>query len=429
MQNNLGYRVGRVILLGLVVFLVFEVAGAQENLKKKIIEFGWDIPSPAFVRDHIREMEARPFDGVVFRTKDFNHIFDTRPWTANAFKPDMDALSAIKWGTFTDNFLILYTANNRKMDWFDNAQWKVIEANMQSFSKAVMAGRCVGVCFDQEAYGDDPWIFTGNYPGKTFEEVAAQVRIRGGQFMRALQSATPTMKMLNFFQLTYFGDTDQCQHIWRNEKQWNILTEADPVVRMQKLSERPYALYCSFFIGMLEAAGPGVTFIDGNELAYYYDSPYDFYYHYHEMKQTSLNLVPETLRPKYIAQTQAGNAVYFDILMVDAYGKERDVFVPSDDMTHAERLKFLEHNVYYALTTADEYFWFYTEKANWWSDLVPPDTADGPKNGVTADVQEAIVSARTKYEQGKPLGYDITEMVTRGWTVADKAYEERKKKQ
>jgi hypothetical protein len=31
------------------------------------------------------------------------------------------------------------------------------------------------------------------------------------------------------------------------------------------------------------------------------------------MKQSALTLVPETLRPKHIAQVQAGNAVYYDI--------------------------------------------------------------------------------------------------------------------
>src|SRR4051794_1391372 len=33
---------------------------------KKLIEFGWDEPDTAFMRQHVAEMEATPFDGCVF---------------------------------------------------------------------------------------------------------------------------------------------------------------------------------------------------------------------------------------------------------------------------------------------------------------------------------------------------------------------------
>ena len=176
---------------------------------------------------------------------------------------------------------------------------------------------------------------------------------------------------------------------------------------------------------MLEAAGPGATFIDGNEFAYYYDSPDQFYRHYHEMKQSALTLVPEALRLKYVTQAQAGNAVYFDILMADAWGNPRPIFVPSNFLTPVERLKFLEHNVYYALATSDEYVWFYSENMNWWRDLVPADAAFGPKNSLPVGLEDAIASACRKYDGGAPLGYDISDMIARGWKRAAKSYEER----
>ena len=34
--------------------------------KKKLIEFGWDEPDTAFMREHVAEMERTPFDGCVF---------------------------------------------------------------------------------------------------------------------------------------------------------------------------------------------------------------------------------------------------------------------------------------------------------------------------------------------------------------------------
>jgi hypothetical protein len=90
-----------------VLFLFSSATSAQSRPKKKIIEYGWDVPYPDFVRDNIREMEKRPFDGIIFRTKGFDHVFDVRPWNKAELQPQLDTLAQIKWGTFTDNMLTL----------------------------------------------------------------------------------------------------------------------------------------------------------------------------------------------------------------------------------------------------------------------------------------------------------------------------------
>jgi hypothetical protein len=431
-MTGISRQSGIIITASILLFpAAFHLLSAQERPRKKLIEFGWDVPYPAFVRDHIREMETRPFDGIIFRTKEYNHAFDTRPWTPDIFKPDMDALAAIKWGKFTDNFLTLYAANTGKMDWFNDAQWNVIEVNMRLFSHAAVTGRCVGVCFDNEPYGNDPWVYTGKFPGKTYDEVAVQVRKRGRQFMTALQTSLPDIKVLHFFQLSYYGDTTEETRTYRKETRWDLLNEPDRTIWTQKLSERWLALFYPFFLGMLDAAGPKVTFIDGNEFAYYYDSPDDFYRHYYQMKQSVLTIVPPELRPKHSAQVQAGNAVYFDILATGDWGRARKptpAFVPSNFLTPEERLRFLEHNVYYSLVTADEYVWFYSEHLNWWRELVPKEKAFGPEQGLPSGVEDALIRARTKWEKQEPLGFDISEMISRGWEMVEKAYEEQGKK-
>ncbi len=401
---------------------------AQERPKVKLLEFGWDNPLPEFVRDHIREMEKRPFDGLIFRTKEYNHAFDTRAWSAAAFQPEMNTLAAIKWGKFTDNFLTLYAANNGKMDWFNDAQWKTIEANMRLFAKAAKAGKCVGVVFDNEPYGNDPWVYTDKFPGKSYDEVAAQVRKRGARFMTALQSAQPNLKVMHFFQLSYYGDTTEETHNYRKETRWDLLNEPDQKVRAQQLSGRWLSLFYPFFLGMLDAAGPGVTFIDGNEFAYYYDSPDDFYRHYYQMKQSALTMVPENLRNKHRRQVQAGMAVYYDLLAADKWGNSFQKFVPSNFMTREERLRYLEHNVFYALSSTDEYVWFYSENLNWWKSVTPPDKKFGPDIEVPPGVEEAVISARDKHLRGKPLGYDISDVIARGWEKTDQAYREQEKK-
>jgi len=87
---------------------------------QKIVEYGWDVPYPDFVRDNIREMEKQPFDGIIFRTKGFDHVFDIRSWEADKLKPQLDTLAQIEWGKFEHNFLTLYAANKDGMNWFDD---------------------------------------------------------------------------------------------------------------------------------------------------------------------------------------------------------------------------------------------------------------------------------------------------------------------
>jgi hypothetical protein len=359
----------------------------EQRPKKKIVEYGWDVPYPEFVRDNIREMEKRPFEGIIFRTKGFDHIFDTRPWKQADLQPQLGTLAQIKWEKFTDNFLTLYAANNQNMDWFNDEHWKTIIENMKLFSLAVKSGHCVGVCFDPEPYGTDPWVYPGSYKDKSFEEVANQVRRRGKEFIIALQEHSPELKLLSFFQLGLYPD---------------IVDEPDPQARQQKLLKKWMVLLPAFCIGMLEGAGPGTVLIDGNESAYYYESPDDYYRAYHLIRQRAQALVPETLRKKYNAQMQAGVALYID----QTLGK-RTTQTTSQFLTSEQQLKFFEHNVYYALTTSDEYIWCYSERMNWW----PPQEKAGEDRKLPAGVEEALVSARGKYERGEPLGYDIKDMI------------------
>src|SRR5215475_3478426 len=95
---------------------------------KKLIEFGWDEPDTAFLRKHIREMEKRPFDGVVFdiivQDPKGPQRFDQVNWGARRFKmkelqPAIDDLKASKSYRLTDNFLRLNVMPG-DVDWFDD---------------------------------------------------------------------------------------------------------------------------------------------------------------------------------------------------------------------------------------------------------------------------------------------------------------------
>jgi len=273
------------------------------------------------------------------------------------------------------------------MDWFNDEQWNVIVKNMKLFSLAIRSGNCVGVCFDPEPYDTDPWVYPGPYKDKSFDQVCDQVRRRGRQFIIALQEHMPEIRVLSLFQLGLFG---------------HVVDEPDTTIRQEKLHKQWMPLLPAFCIGMLEGAAPGTILIDGNESAYYYENHHKFYQDYHLIRQRAQTLVPKELRKKYNSQVQAGMALYID----QALGK-RTVKTISQSMSREQQLKFFEHNVYYALTTSDEYVWCYSERMNWW---LPPEKVKKDRV-LPRGVEQALVSARQKYEQGKPLGYDIKDMV------------------
>ena len=169
-------KYGLPIVLTLALSLLLpESLSAQSRPKKKIVEYGWDVPYPDFVRDNIREMEKRPFEGLIFRTKGFDHVFDVRPWNKADFQPQLDTLAQIQWQKFTDNFLTLYAANQWKMDWFNDDQWKVITENMKLFSLAVKSANCVGVCFDPSR----PGTIRGRIRARTERQVVRPGRRQG----------------------------------------------------------------------------------------------------------------------------------------------------------------------------------------------------------------------------------------------------------
>ena len=355
-----------------------------ERPAKKLIEYGWDVPYPDQLRQDIHAMEKRPFDGIIFRLRDYNHAFDPRPWDETKVQPQFDDLAAIQWQTFTDNFLCLYAANNWNMDWYNDEQWNGITMNLRLSAKAAKTGRCVGIVFDPEPYGDNPWAYAGKHADLSFAEVEAQVSKRGAQFITAIQTELPDVRLLTFFHQSLFEE---------------LLDTPDIQERQKRLSRHPWALLSAFWNGVLEAAAPGVRIIDGYEPAYYFLEREQFFRAYHLMRQRSLALVPPELRAKHAVQFQPGMALYMDHLL--ALRQPPEEFL-SNYLTPPERLRWWEHNVYYALATSGEYVWCYSERMNWWQGNAP----DG--------AEAAIRSAQQKMADGQPLGFAIADFIAAG---------------
>jgi hypothetical protein len=356
--------------------------GTAQSLGKKMIEYGWDVPFTDYVRAHIREMEHRPFDGLIFKLRGSGNVLTPKAENPASYAKDYEDLAKTRWGSFKDNFIATWAASDQ--DWFNDAQWRAIEGNVRLVARAGRIGRCVGLCWDPEPYGTNPWEYKRfSKDGKrSFEECERVVRGCGAQFMRAIRSEMPRAKILTFFQLSLFG---------------HLCLPMAPKERAAKLSQDGYALLPAFLMGMLDAIGEA-TIIDGNENAYYYTDSAQHYGVYQLMKQRALMLVDPALWGQYREHVQAGQALYMD----QYYGLRGDIKTLGTYMTPEERNQWFEHNAYWAMFTTDEYVWCYSEKMNWWTNTdVPPGS------------EAALRSAEIKVREGKPLGFDFQAIVKR----------------
>jgi len=198
--------------------------------------------------------------------------------------------------------------------------------------------------------------------------------------MGALSEEMPRCVLLFLFQLSGFKN--------------DILSESQQQ-RNEKLSFHHYGLMPAFLNGLLEAAPPGITFVDGNESAYYYTDEARYFEAYHRVRQRARLLIDRTLWSTYCRQVQMGQALY-----VDQYFGLRDKRVLGDRMTEQEQKDWFEHNAYWALYSSDRYVWCYSERMNWWTG-----------EGVPPGAEDVLRSATLKVENGQELGFDLDPII------------------
>ncbi|MDX9975531.1 MAG: hypothetical protein RBU21_21270 [FCB group bacterium] len=369
----------------LIIAPLFSVsAAAQDHVvipDRKLVEYGWDVPTSDFVAAHIAEMEGRPFDGLLFRLQGGWNVLEPAAWPEDKFKADFEILPAIQWNTFTDNFVMMLAASDQ--DWFNDAHWDAITSNVRLVSRAARLAKCVGLCFDAEPYGTNPWDYskTAHASEKSYAEYSAMARKRGGQFMKAIESEFPNPRILNFYLTNLFAQ---------------FLDPMPDEVRKERLSKHDYALFPPFLEGMLENAGPNTEIYDGNESAYYYTEKTPYFESYQSVKGRGPRLYDPTLEPLYRKHVRMGQALYVD----QYYGLRQNTPTLGNFMPPEDQAKWFEHNVYWALHTSDRYVWCYSERMDWWKN-----------ENIQPGSLEAIRSARGKIARGEPLGFDLAPII------------------
>ncbi len=370
----------KVLVLANIGLISINCSAIQPS--KKLIEYGWDRPYPDFVRENILEMEKKPFDGIMFRLRKYDHMFDIRQWDLNEINQQREDLVNINWEKFTDNFLCLYAANRWGMDWFNDNHWKIIEAHVKLIAQIAKAGNLVGLCLDPEPYGNNPWSYD-DYIQYSFEEVSEKVRERGEQFITAIQADMPHVKLLTLYNFSLYHSVADVKTVRARER---------------KLKTYPWPLYPAFLDGMLQAAGPSVTIIDGFEQSYSFYESNQFFEGRDVIKSKSMDIVSPENRQKYKEQVSAGMAVFVDHLLAM---RPKPKLYASYYLDEETRLLWLQKNVYNALLASDEYVWLYSQRMNWWNNEIPKGAED------------ALRAVLNKVANQQPMEFSIQSAIER----------------
>jgi len=313
---------------------------------KKLIEWGWDEPGPAFMREHCQDMDRMGFDGVIFHA---DAVRDGKPlnfawqcWGHTKFEwsdlqGSLENLQACRFVRMTDNFL-RFNVCPGDVDWFDDAAMAVVWNNAKLAARLAKQGGCKGFMFDVEMYHKALFSYPEQNqlrPG-SFEEYEAKLRQRGREFMQAVNSEFPDIKMMLTYAYTITGT-------------------------VAGRPKAPYGLLKSFLDGMFEAAAPKTTIIDGYEGAYPFRKHSQFVQAARTVKQgmAAVTGVPDAYR-KHL---RVAFGIWMDMNFrrygwhTNAADAEANYFTPDE----------FEYSVFSGLDVTDEYVWIYTEKPLWWT--------------------------------------------------------------
>jgi len=368
------------------------VSGARATFpEKKIIYFGWDMPSDTQrILEGIDEWQDLPFDGIAVRIRDYCFSFANRGYDEEAVQKSIEEMKQVKWGRFTDNFMWMIGGDD--VDWFDEEAWSddgFIIRNVRVVARIGKAGGFAGILFDPEMVF---WGRKGNgwdyrkMPNKdkySVHEYRMMARRRGEQYINAIEEFMPNTNFITLFWSIKHTPGIALAKAKSEEERDRIVAEAEE-----------YGLVSDFMIGVLKGADKGTMIYDGMEVSYGSVDTWDFARHNQKFRDTYIGAIPPELRYKFRAQTGVSQPVYLDPIANTIRWAQHSV---GTYMTPEERGKVVGHVVYQALTTSDKYHWFYSERGNFLrgKKLVHPETIKGIRHAVEA------------YQNGRPLGYDV----------------------
>lgn len=315
---------------------------------QKIIEIGWDSLTPEILQKNLQEIEKRPFDGVAIHVTGKNEkgtltltwLHGTTAKKHEWFQDTITLLKNLKFQRLTDNFIIV-GANPGNIDWFDDPGWEIIIANWKLAAAIAKEVGFKGIMFDPEAYcppyNQFKYICQSGREQHNFQQYQSKARERGRQVMEAIITEYPDITLFSLFMYTYNFLLQPGTEAWSFD----------------------HSLQPAFFDGMLDAASPSVTFVDGNERVYAASQDQDYLQGRLEVKKHALAYVTPENRQKYQAQVQ-----YAPAFFLDSYGCTKAH--RAKNMYGLSPMEKFYQDLVSAARYSDGYIWIYGERYRWW---------------------------------------------------------------
>jgi hypothetical protein len=343
---------------------------ATEASAKSLIEMGWDEPDPAFMRQHLAEIEAQPFDGLVYHVggdrggdaKGLTGAFTwkawgTRRWTDAELATDLRDLQAIRWTKFRHNFLRV-NMTPADLDWFDD--YSPVLANLTLAASIARRAGSTGILFDTESYEGQPFSYPKQKgtPKRSFKQYQDQIRLRGAEVMRAFEKGYPGLTLFLTLGATHA----------------DIQRRGDNI----QFDKGLYGLLPAFVEGLVDGASPSAKIVDGMEGSYPVrtNAEVENYFKQHDL------YLPTTKDPaKYRKTVSRGMGLWFD------FDWRHRGWNPDKPDSNYRTPAILRQSLRRALELSDEYVWLYGEKPRWW-------TAKGGREELPEVYVQAVADAR-----------------------------------
>ena len=348
------------------------LSGANANFalepQKKLIKFGWDAPTPAYLLKHLDEIENHmtPYDGMSIdlnsSTKkkappgskweraagSASMMFGDWKWERSFFEREIAELKEAnaKLKYLKHNFINTNSMAviKDKFDWFDDEIWSVITNNFALMASIAKETGCKGLLLDIEHYERQTFLYNPAMK-HSYADTWDKVRQRGREFITAITKAYPDITLFTFFWLDQnYVSADGVNSPYLKSEKWIM------------------GLSLAFINGIYDVLPETATIVEGMEAAgYRANSRSDYETIAANRMKKSKWLIDPAHYDKYRRRTQLGIATYLDRYI---HTDPKSVwFLSTDAKKNLERLK---RNLGYALYFSDEYAWTWGEKRSWY---------------------------------------------------------------
>ncbi|MBQ6599335.1 MAG: hypothetical protein IJH79_17440, partial [Lentisphaeria bacterium] len=280
---------------------------------KKIIEFGWDNPTPEYLDRNLEQIEMYvPHDGVgidiskvITRPdgkKDFStyYTFSKVPFPRDWYKSDIEHLKKAHARAKHLRFNFLRTVStsfiNDYNGIFDDEFWDIVCRKYNTFAWVAKQGGCAGICLDLEDYaGHQRWSYSPSC-GHSWDEAWNKARERGRQWMNAIAKEYPDITIFFFFSLDLaMGDADGSPFAY------------------ERLSSSSSGLLAAFINGIYDVLPSGAKIVDGMESYSYGVRSRDTLYKLKAIRENRFcQLLSPENRKKYHAQGRLAYGAYLE---------------------------------------------------------------------------------------------------------------------